>query len=380
MSAPNSSNRANGVGPSDRPNTIGLRGKELSSVLDRLDGAESKGKVSPRREFARWPFRQQTVEWTVWHPGGSKVTLKLVCRNLSWGGAGLLHNGFVHTGSMCSLVIRKSDGTPTVVEGVVQRCSHRGGTLHEIGMKFIGSVDVREYVAGASPSMHVVERVAEDKLEGRVLYVEDCGLDVRIVQHFLKDTSIRLKHVTTGAAARAEAPLGWDVILTDWRLPDMRGTELVMQLREMGVATPILIVTADPVGLVKEGLSRLSGVGMLVKPLAQQQLLRTLAERLMFRQPAEEVDDDSRQESVIADLAREVSALVRTLDTAIGAKDAAAITETAMQIRGFSPILGMAEASRLADRVVSSASAPEHVLFEAAGVLAEACRRAARAA
>jgi len=377
---PNPARHPAPLASSERPNTIGLRTKDLNIILDRLDGAEAKGKVNANREFSRWPFRQQTVELTIWHPGGSKVVLKLACRNLSWGGAGLLHNGFVHTGSVCSLLIRKADGTPTVVEGVIQRCSHRGGTLHELGMKFNGSVDVREFVSGASPSMNVMERVTPDKLEGRVLYVEDCALDVRIIRHFLRETTIRLKDVETAAAGLAEAHLGWDVILLDWRLPDLNGTDLALKMREAGLNTPIILVTADPVGLVKEGLPRISGVSMMVKPLDQQQLFRTLAERLMFRPLAESACEPNPQAAAFTEMAREVGDLVVKLDAAVGAGDVGSITETAMQIRGFAPILGLTEAGRLAEAVVAGGTASLEQVLRNATALADACRRNAKAA
>ena len=369
------------VASSHRPNTLGLRSRELGIVLDRLDDAEGKGPVNPKREFARWPFRQQTVELTLWHPGGSRVVLNVACRNLAWGGAGLLHNGFVHTGSVCTLKLHKSDGTPTIVEGVVQRCAHRGGTMHELGIKFNGSVDVREYVSAASSTMHVLERVATDTLEGRLLYVEDCDLDVQIVRHFLRETAIRIKHAGTAEAALAEAPLGWDLIMVDWRLGDAKGTDVVMQMREMGVSVPVLIVTADPVGLVKEGLSRLSDVAMIVKPLSQQQLLRTVAERLMFKpEKTEEAVDISNPAVSLAEVTRSLGALVKKLDASIAASDALGITDAAMQIRGFAPVVGLADAGRLADAVVSKAAGPTDLFLKAASDLADSCRRSSRAA
>src|SRR5262245_25079873 len=112
----------------ERPNTLGLQPRSLDALLDHLDDPEDPKAVA-RREFVRWPFRRTTIHISIFHPGGSMVSLKLACRNLSRGGLALLHNAYVHPGSPCRVELPTLSGVFDRVEGVIQRCAHRRGTL-----------------------------------------------------------------------------------------------------------------------------------------------------------------------------------------------------------------------------------------------------------
>ncbi len=153
----------------ERPNTIGIPARQLETLLDHLDQPED-AKDTVRRQFSRWPFRQATINVTITHPGGSSVTLRLACRNLSKGGVGLLHSSFVHPGSLCKIELPNLSGTRDRVDGVIQRCTHRRGTLHELGVRFRQPIDLTRYVlrdqAARSPSL---EKVYADNHAGTEL-------------------------------------------------------------------------------------------------------------------------------------------------------------------------------------------------------------------
>lgn len=349
--------RVQSIQASDRPNTLGLAQRELESLLGEMDNSESSA-AAHKREFARWPFRHSTVLFEVTHPGGTVTKLKLACRNLSRGGIGLLHNGYIHPGSPCRVWLPRLVGGSAELAGSVTRCAHRRGALHEIGVKFSKPADLRMFIGGSrNNDFYTLEKVVPEKLTGRVLYVEDCNIDIRIIQHFLRGTGVRLKTCETAAAGIIEAAQGYDLILSDWRLPDMRGTEMMSQLRMRGVQTPALLVTADPVGLIKDGLYDIPDVGVLAKPITQDQLLRMLAEKLIVSKDEESLAKFAVDSGLTGRLSGEMSELVDKLEAAIAANDGPAAQGLAMQIKGVAPLLGMAETARLTTEVTDEFAA-----------------------
>src|SRR4051812_35298741 len=163
---------------SERPNTLGMPSKKLDALLELLDGV-TPDEVTIRRKFSRWPFRQTTIPITITHPGGSVVNLRLACRNISCGGVGLLHTSFIHPGSVCVVELPNSKGLHDKLPGVVQRCSHRRGTLHELGIKFARSIELANYVPGQA-GVHSFERVDAHDLTGTALYVDPSDTDLEL--------------------------------------------------------------------------------------------------------------------------------------------------------------------------------------------------------
>lgn len=80
----------------------------------------------------------------------------------------------------------------------------------------------------------------------RVLVAED---DVRLadlLDESLTEAGWRADVVHDGRAAydRLCTDTGYDVVLLDWMLPGMDGVTVTRRLRDLGLATPILMLTA----------------------------------------------------------------------------------------------------------------------------------------
>jgi CheY-like chemotaxis protein len=340
----------------ERPNTLGLNHRDLVALLEKIEASEG-GKSVARRAFARWPFRHASVKVTMVQPSGGEVVLKLACRNLSRGGCALLHNGYIHTGTPITVSLPRPAGGPKDVAGVVKRCQHRRAVLHEIGVKFDQEVDLHEFLGGGNGvEFFSLENVNPEKLVGNILYLEDCDVDFRIVQHFLRDTQLALNRVKTGAEGLVEAGKGTDLIICDWRLPDMKGTEFIPRLREMKIDVPILLITADPVGLMKEGPWEQPNTSLLTKPLQQNTLLRALAERMLLSSEPTS-DEDEKIEATATQLAESMAGQFLTiadqLEKALGANDTLALVDACMQIRGSAPALGLAPLAKAAEGAIA---------------------------
>ncbi|GJQ29191.1 MAG: hypothetical protein HBSAPP03_10750 [Phycisphaerae bacterium] len=361
----------------ERLNTLGLGPRELTALLDMLDASDGQ-KHNARREFARWPFRETSLNVRFIHPGGSTTTLRLAGRNISRGGVSLLHNGFVHTGTKCLVELPSRAGGLRDVAGVVARCQHRRGMLHEIGIRFNKQVNLREYVrTDGDKELLSMECVAPQKLSGTILHVEDNDLDTRIVGHFLREAPVKLLQAPSGAEALAKASSGIDLMLVDYQLPDMTGLEFARTVRQRGITCPVIMLSANPSACMADGLWEIRGMGLLPKPYTQDELLRVLGERLLLR---DEGDGGANQvHDVMKASAPQLRAFADRLDAAVKANDLSAAKDAATQLHGSAASLGLAHVSTAArvafDLLPSLRSLADNprVFIE----LAAACRRAA---
>lgn len=111
----------------------------------------------------------------------------------------------------------------------------------------------------------------------RLLIVED---DARIAEPLLQGLTEAGHHVTwaaDGAAGLGDARAGaFDVVVLDVMLPGIDGFDLARTLRDEGIATPIVFLTAR--GTVDDRVQGLDlgGDAYLVKPFDLDELLATL--------------------------------------------------------------------------------------------------------
>ncbi len=91
------------------------------------------------------------------------------------------------------------------------------------------------------------DHAAEEQPEVSVLLVEDDAMVREWIESVLEGSEFRIAGVASTAAEGVElaARRNPQLILTDYRLPDRVGTELVRELRLRGVLVPVLVMTAN---------------------------------------------------------------------------------------------------------------------------------------
>jgi two-component system, OmpR family, response regulator len=111
----------------------------------------------------------------------------------------------------------------------------------------------------------------------RLLIVEDEAKMARMLQRGLGEEGHQVDVCTRAADAKLQLrQVGYDVLVLDWGLPDSDGVSLLRELRDAGIATPVLMLTArGSTGEKITGL-RAGADDYLVKPFDFEELLARL--------------------------------------------------------------------------------------------------------
>ncbi len=116
----------------------------------------------------------------------------------------------------------------------------------------------------------------------KILFVEDSPTMRRIIFNSLKKLGIEnITEAENGVDALEKLQKqDYDMILTDWNMPEMNGQELVEHIRKMDKykSVPILMITTrgmeeDVVTAIKSGVN-----GYIVKPFTPEVLKKKMVE------------------------------------------------------------------------------------------------------
>ncbi|HTN34700.1 MAG TPA: response regulator [Marinobacter sp.] len=159
-----------------------------------------------------------------------------------------------------------------------------------------------------------IPMVVAPRLKGRILCAEDNDVNRRLVSLLVSRTGAEMIHVSNGAEA-LEAALreSFDVILMDIQMPVMNGRDATVAIREAGINTPIIALTAN---VMSEDIAdyRLAGcTEHLAKPIDKQRFYEVLARYLevqpeLIQIPATQfsgqvlVAEDSKENRQLVDL------------------------------------------------------------------------------
>lgn len=118
---------------------------------------------------------------------------------------------------------------------------------------------------------------------GRILVVEDEPGLLRVLVRYLA----RLGYEAVAAARASEAlefyradPASFAAVLTDLSLPDMRGEDLVVRLRELNPALAVLVASGSPSALARNAAREAARTVFLEKPFTPRMLADALDELL----------------------------------------------------------------------------------------------------
>lgn len=124
-------------------------------------------------------------------------------------------------------------------------------------------------------------------LSGRILVAEDNEVNRKLVDLLITRTGAEVAHVGNGAEALERASSeAWDLILMDIQMPVMNGRDATRAIREAGINTPVVALTAN---VMAEDLQDYQEAGCddyLAKPIDKRRFYETLARYLRVRSEA----------------------------------------------------------------------------------------------
>ncbi|MEL7472040.1 MAG: PilZ domain-containing protein [Planctomycetota bacterium] len=274
-----------------RTNSLGVSRKQLKSLvqeIDRRSGVTQQGAGgragpanAPDRQYARWSYTIETVPAQLEHPGGSQVNLRLAARNLSAGGIALLHNGFVHTDTRVTIALALRDGTVMTVAGKVVRCSHVGGVVHELGVKFNNAIDLQTLKPQGADDWYTLERVDPQSLDGRLVLVGGSEMQRNAFRQTIKDSMLRVAEADTIDRAIEELGRGCDAIIADITGDPELAITLRCQLDTENIELPIIVIAKKNESSSQSAALALRPAAIIGVPLDEIVTLRALGEVLL---------------------------------------------------------------------------------------------------
>lgn len=343
---------SNGAAPGGRRgNTIGQSAGQLRETLERYE--RSTGSKADRR-YTRMPFRAVSLPVTLKHPGGTEVALRLACRNISRRGMGFLHSAFVYPGTQLRVRMPKLDGTVVSVTGTAVRCDHREGVVHELGVRLDEPIELNEFLRSLPLREPLsFENVKPEEVRGTLVYLDTAQHNVRVVKHFLRESSVRVREVTSSDAAIEEARMGCDLVLVAAETGAPSQPDAIRALRDAGINAPILATGPELNDEQTGGLLAASVDAYIESPFDQHALLRSVAEFLL--EPRQRTDQ-ARDQQTAAVLLAQLNELGSTLTERAQADSTMDSYVISQQIQRTAGMLGLTQASAVAGRLATALS------------------------
>ena len=313
-----------------------------------------------RRRHKRWEFRVPNTGMTVEHPAGGTSRLMVCARNLSAGGMGFLHGGYLHKGSRCKVLLRALDGQMHPMNGQIVSCRHVEGTLHEIGLQFDRRIDPARFVSAPASSQSPGESIGLESLQGKVLYIDDSIDDQTLMKFVLDMCGARYCGATNGVEGMTLAEQRhFDAILTEMWLPGLSGLELADALRKAGYAGPIIAITADEQPQLKTQALATGFTDVFYKPLEFEPLIKLLGQHLPAGgeskaavEPLQSTKwDDMRMRPLIVEFVGRLLSQITQLEKFLQASDAAGAAKFCLAIKGSAGGYGYPTIGAAADAI-----------------------------
>ncbi|MFO7730715.1 MAG: response regulator [Spirochaetia bacterium] len=132
-----------------------------------------------------------------------------------------------------------------------------------------------ELGAGDDESIQMVEEITG----GKFLIAEDHEVNQQLFKTILENLGHEVHIANNGVeAVKAVKAQQYDLIFMDVQMPEMNGYEATESIRELGIETPIVAVTASALKGEEEKCLKVGMNGFLVKPFKKRDLLPVLEE------------------------------------------------------------------------------------------------------
>ena len=143
----------------------------------------------------------------------------------------------------------------------------KGSTFKFVVIQEIVNVEVKEEKSNITSSDY-------NTFEGKnALIVDDSKLNLKVAENVLKNFLVTTESVTSGLECLSCVnSKKYDIIFMDIMMPNMSGDEVLRKLRENGVNTPVIALTADAIEGQEEKYMSEGFDGYISKPINKEKL------------------------------------------------------------------------------------------------------------
>lgn len=143
----------------------------------------------------------------------------------------------------------------------------KGSTFKIVVIQEIVNVEVKEEKSNITSSDY-------NTFEGKnALIVDDSKLNLKVAENVLKNFLVTTESVTSGLECLSCVnSKKYDIIFMDIMMPNMSGEEVLRKLRENGVNTPVIALTADAIEGQEEKYMSEGFDGYISKPINKEKL------------------------------------------------------------------------------------------------------------
>lgn len=143
----------------------------------------------------------------------------------------------------------------------------KGSTFKFVVIQEIVNVEVKEESSNITSSDY-------NTFEGKkALIVDDSKLNLKVAENVLKNFLVTTESVTSGLECLSCVnSKKYDIIFMDIMMPNMSGVEVLRKIRENGVNTPVIALTADAIEGQEEKYMSEGFDGYISKPINKEKL------------------------------------------------------------------------------------------------------------
>lgn len=143
----------------------------------------------------------------------------------------------------------------------------KGSTFKFVVIQEIVNVELKEEKSNITSSDY-------NTFEGKnALIVDDSKLNLKVAENVLKNFLVTIESVTSGLECLScVKSKKYDIIFMDIMMPNMSGVEVLRKLRENGVNTPVIALTADAIEGQEEKYMSEGFDGYISKPINKEKL------------------------------------------------------------------------------------------------------------
>lgn len=310
-------------------------------------------RADSRRATARYEYVVPSILVTVMPEQGGEMRLQMHARNLSCGGMSLLHGGFLHRKTRCSVVLPSLDGKHEVVFGEVVGCRHISRNIHEVSIQFFDKVSVARFCGPDAPvSSASVSRSAPRRLKGLALVLSNVDPVRREILGWLSATGLdAVEAKTVGAAIDKLRRLPFVVAVIDGSEGECAADEAVKAARGAGFSGGILVLGGQS--------ERIEGAEVLLPRPQQPETFWDAVSSLFFEKAGDEsqpvystLEGHEKSRALLSAYVEQALGIASTAEEALKTDDRKRITDAFASLKstaggyGFG-VLGQAAATAL---------------------------------